>query len=238
MEEDLPNVLGRMANGLDVLAGDFSLIQQLIQKDRECIEAGTFVFRCGEPRFHQVSYWFYLLDEFYINREQARQIAEATASENNGFHLALNGIELSIIQGQIKLVPQEEQPWVDAEILIRQGKNEQINLGKQTLQVSFREGNTLPANHAVLVFDADRLVFPLSLNHPKQGDRFRPLGMSGSKLLSDFYNDLKIPASEKSIQWVVRDGDQRIVAVLPYRISEEVKVLDKTSSLLLLELKP
>lgn len=54
---------------------------------------------------------------------------------------------------------------------------------------------------------------PLSLRFWREGDRFRPFGMKGSKLVSDLFTDMKIPSDRKqsipllvkgdSILWVV-----------------------------------
>ena len=46
------------------------------------------------------------------------------------------------------------------------------------------------ANEAYL--DADRIAGRLQLRQARAGDRFKPLGMKGSKLLSDYYTDRKM----------------------------------------------
>ena len=42
------------------------------------------------------------------------------------------------------------------------------------------------------LFDLDAVRFPLRLRNFKKGDRFRPLGMSGSQKLKAFFVDHKI----------------------------------------------
>lgn len=70
--------------------------------------------------------------------------------------------------------------------------------------------------HAYL--DADRLKAPLVARHAERGDRFRPFGMKGSKLVSDFLTDQKIPAYLRSQQWVVLSGGE-IVWVVGLRLA-------------------
>lgn len=48
-------------------------------------------------------------------------------------------------------------------------------------------------------FDADKLQFPLHVRHWQEGDRFHPLGMKGTKKLSDFFVDRKCSILEKRI---------------------------------------
>ncbi|MDY5878595.1 MAG: tRNA lysidine(34) synthetase TilS, partial [Sodaliphilus sp.] len=61
------------------------------------------------------------------------------------------------------------------------------------------------------------------VRHWKNGDRFRPFGMKGSKLLSDLFTDLKLSEREKQEVWVMEaDGD--IIWVIGHRASALYKV--------------
>jgi tRNA(Ile)-lysidine synthase len=71
----------------------------------------------------------------------------------------------------------------------------------------------VPRRSDVLCLDASRITGPLTLRHPRQGDRFSPFGMRGSKLLSDLYTDLKLPHTEKAKQWVLCHGEEIVWAV-------------------------
>ena len=57
----------------------------------------------------------------------------------------------------------------------------------------------------------------------RPGDRMRPLGMSGSRKLSDLLTDAKVPRRMRGSVPVVRDGD-RIVWLAGVRMSEEYRV--------------
>ena len=77
-------------------------------------------------------------------------------------------------------------------------------------------------------FDMDKIAFPLKLRHWKKGDRFKPLGMNGSKLLSDFFNDLGFSEYQKRNVWIMEDAKGLILWVVGYRINDKVKILDST----------
>ncbi len=77
-------------------------------------------------------------------------------------------------------------------------------------------------------FDMDKIAFPLKLRHWKKGDKFKPLGMKGSKLLSDFFNDLGFSEYQKRNVWIMEDANDLILWVVGYRINDKVKILDST----------
>ncbi len=77
-------------------------------------------------------------------------------------------------------------------------------------------------------FDMDKIALPLKLRHWRKGDKFRPLGMKGSKLLSDFFNDLGFSAYQKQNVWIMEDANGLILWVVGYRINDKVKILDST----------
>ena len=93
----------------------------------------------------------------------------------------------------------------------------------------------------VLFVDADLVRFPLSARPPRAGDRFRPFGMHrGSKLLSDFFTDLKLDVAQKQREVVVtmqnENGDEVIVAILGRRIDDRFKITARTRSVAALSL--
>ena len=77
-------------------------------------------------------------------------------------------------------------------------------------------------------FDMDKIAFPLKLRHWRNGDKFKPIGMKGSKLLSDFFNDLGFSTYQKKNVWIMEDSNGLIMWVVGYRISDKVKITDST----------
>ena len=57
----------------------------------------------------------------------------------------------------------------------------------------------------------------------RAGDRMKPLGMSGSKKLSDVFTDLKVPRAERNARVVVECGGE-IVALAGWRVSRDFAV--------------
>ena len=95
----------------------------------------------------------------------------------------------------------------------------------------------------VLFVDADLVRLPLSARPPRAGDRFRPFGMHrGSKLLSDFFTDLKLDVAQKQREVVVtmqnENGDEVIVAILGRRIDDRFKITAATRTVAAISFLP
>lgn len=73
------------------------------------------------------------------------------------------------------------------------------------------------------LLDAEKLAFPLILRSWQVGDKFVPLGMKGTKLISDYLIDVKIPRSQKEKTFVLTSGNE-IVWLVGHRINEHYKV--------------
>ncbi|MCF0182598.1 MAG: tRNA lysidine(34) synthetase TilS [Muribaculaceae bacterium] len=71
------------------------------------------------------------------------------------------------------------------------------------------------------------------LRHWRVGDRFRPFGMRGSKLLSDLFADLKLTEMERRKAWLL-EADGTILWVLGYRAAAHFPVTPASTSYLLL----
>lgn len=95
----------------------------------------------------------------------------------------------------------------------------------------------------VLFIDADLVRLPLSARAPRPGDRFRPFGMhAGSRLLSDFFTDLKLDVAQKEREIVVttqnENGDEIIVAILGRRIDDRFKITAATRTVAAISFLP
>lgn len=81
----------------------------------------------------------------------------------------------------------------------------------------------------IAALDYDMLQFPLLVRPWQAGDFFYPLGMKGSKKISDLLIDLKIPMAMKKKVLVVTSQD-KVVWVVGYRIDERFKVVENTKT--------
>ena len=65
--------------------------------------------------------------------------------------------------------------------------------------------------------DKAKVQLPLKLRRKKDGDLFHPIGMIGKKKISKFFKDEKIPILAQQKIWLLCDGNDQVLGVVPYR---------------------
>lgn len=83
-----------------------------------------------------------------------------------------------------------------------------------------------------ITLDAEKVSFPLTYRLVKEGDRFQPFGMKGSKLLSDYMTDRKFDYIQKKTQHVLTDSKGEIIWLIGERTSEKTKITETTKKIL------
>lgn len=85
---------------------------------------------------------------------------------------------------------------------------------------------------SVAMLDRAKLRLPLQVRNVATGDRFRPFGMRGSKLVSDYLTDRKKSIIEKRNQLVVVDAQGEIVWLVGERVASTCAVTPATIDIL------
>jgi len=93
----------------------------------------------------------------------------------------------------------------------------------------------IPDKQTIACFDYNKLRFPLVLRHWREGDRMVPLGMKGSKKLSDLFIDQKLSQAEKKSIWLLASGED-IVWVAGLRIDGRFRITGHTRDILMAEI--
>ncbi|MFH1092505.1 MAG: tRNA lysidine(34) synthetase TilS [Pseudomonadota bacterium] len=88
---------------------------------------------------------------------------------------------------------------------------------------------------AQAALDLEQVSLPLTVRSPRAGDRFQPLGLEGTKKLSDFFIDARVPAGVRAKVPLVWDS-LGIVWVGGMRPAERVRVGRRTQAVLLISL--
>lgn len=94
----------------------------------------------------------------------------------------------------------------------------------------------LQVNPEIAQLDFDQLRFPMIVRKVKEGDRFRPLGMKGSKLLSDFFIDQKFSDYHKRNTFVLVNADGEIAWIVGRRIGHRFRITSATKKIYILGL--
>ena len=162
---------------------------------------------------------FEWLRDYGFNTDQVHFIHEAIKTGQPGTSFFSPTHRVTIERDGLELTP------------ICQQVNINIELSYQMLERD--EQFQIDPSPKVAQLDYDKLTFPLQLRKWQAGDRFHPLGMKGSKLLSDFFVDQKMTTRQKEECCVLATADDQIVWVVGRRIDERYKVTDKKKTVLI-----
>lgn len=90
-----------------------------------------------------------------------------------------------------------------------------------------------PHDKNAACFDLDKIEYPITVRYAKEGDKFVPFGMEGTKLVSDFLTDIKKNVFEKERQLVVCCGGQ-IAWLVGERTDNRFKIDESTKRVLMM----
>ena len=229
---------------IDCLSAENELYRNLIDDKLAEIEFVKDGYRSIENRHflnneNGKQLLFEWVRRFGFNYEQAESMFEAIENEKSGAMFysdnsvgtrhAASVLVASVQKYKIEIFEnrvEEEEFIIEPENLktLKLENYQILNFSVLNKDENFK----LIKDTSVAQLDMDKITFPLKLRHWKKGDKFKPLGMKGSKLLSDFFNDLGFTAYQKQSTWIMEDAKGLILWVVGCRINDKVKILDTT----------
>lgn len=130
------------------------------------------------------------------------------------------------------ITPNNDTP--QAEILLTDNATYATPHGTLTIGLNTYDGTIDKSRHTATL-DNSKLKKPLKMRPIQRGDRFRPLGMKGSKLVSDYLTDRKKTLPEKQRQLAVVDRNNNIVWLVGERPAAPYAVTPQTTEVLILK---
>ena len=193
---------------------------QIVQKAKvlEPVERPTLTFQL----------LFEWLRDYGFNTDQCHFIYETMGTGiGNRYYSSTH----QLVIGRNELQLSEIKPVVDKESQIEVGEEEIISpIHLRFSRFEKTESFVIDKSPDVALLDADKVKFPLTLRHWRHGDRFHPLGMKGSKLLSDFFVDRKFMEAQKKNVFLLVSAENEILWVVGQRIDDRFKVASETKS--------
>ena len=107
-----------------------------------------------------------------------------------------------------------------------------IPTGTLVSQLSEDRIRSIPDGRFSAVFDMDQLDLPLFIRNRKEGDRFHPFGLNGSKKVKDFLIDQKVPKYLRDQIPILVDKKHKILWIIGYRTSQIGCVTESTERML------
>ena len=201
-------------------------LSQIIINDGNTQRLPYSAFRIPHSAFQLLFEW---LRQYGFNPDQCHFIFEAM---HTGVGNKYYSPTYQLVIGRNELQLSEIKSTSDEEIIIEVGQEEIAS----PIHLRFSRFNrttdfVIDKSPDVALLDADKIQFPLSLRHWRHGDRFHPLGMKGSKLLSDFFVDQKFAEAQKQGVFLLVSADNEILWVVGHRIDDRFKVTSETKSI-------
>lgn len=211
-----PEAREKILESVSHLASENQLYRELLKEKLSQIETVDGVLHSIPKRHFDLQLLFEWIRDFGFSYSQCDSIFSSLNSES-GKEFYSADYQLVIEKETIEIFP--------------------INLNLNNPKLSFEQFEKTP-NFVVLTTDSnvaqidyDKLKLPLKTRIWQQGDRFHPLGMRGTKLVSDFFNDNNFTAFQKKITPILVDSDGQIVWIVGHRIDDRFKITEKTKTI-------
>lgn len=174
----------------------------------------------------------YILKQYSFDSSIEAQVLEAIKAGQSG-KLFLSKTHTCLLDRDVIIIKENNTSNTNQSYSLDENVSsisEPINLHLEILE----EAKIIIANDLVCL-DFEKLTFPLQLRKWKEGDSFQPLGMKGTKKLSDFFVNQKYTLFQKEEQWLLTSNDE-IVWIVGKRIDERFKVNESTTKTLVISL--
>ena len=229
-----PEARQGLYKSLEHLSAENELFRELLKEKLSQIvrrEDGIQKVKVPEPvegptlSFQLLFEW---LRNYGFNTDQCRFIFEAMETGIGNKYCSPTH---QLVIGRNELQLSEIKSVSDEEIQIEVGKGEIISpIHLRFSRFEKSSDFVIDKSSDVALLDFDKLHFPLTLRHWRHGDRFHPLGMKGSKLLSDFFVDQKFTEAQKQNVFLLVSAESEILWVVGYRIDDRFKIEETTKS--------
>jgi tRNA(Ile)-lysidine synthase len=178
---------------------------------------------------------FELLKPFgitHLNQDALVRVLDSSASGKQ-FHTG----SYILTRDRTCLIITKDEYQQNAEVIIDENTSEiRIPVSMKLKKFKKTQAFSIPADPRIAALDADLIRFPLILRKWHNGDRFYPLGLNGSKKLSDFLINIKLPLPDKDNVRVI-ESDGKIAWIVNLRLDNRFKITKQTQNILIIELQ-
>ncbi len=231
-EQQFPQAKERILDTMSNVADDHVLLMELIEKalpDEHHFNINTLI---NQPLASTLLY--HRIRHLGFNTEQCAQAVNSARQGNIGRVFPAKGHLLVVNRHSLDIEaisqPQEVEIPVDLKNGLATPINLNISYGNMPFTPLMCDGKRKVAFNTQLL-DCQHVV----LRHWRRGDRIKPFGMKGSKLVSDLFNDHRLDHAERHAVWLL-EADGEILWVIGHRSSALYPVKIESQDYLILSL--
>lgn len=206
-------------------------VQQQIEQIESQISVSTKEnIILDKEKLHQQSDFvkFEILKKYGFNKPE--EINKIFTAETGSFFFSSN-YQLLINRDELILINLDCNIQKNSEIILTNAVNKyQKDLAINLFHL-ISETETIN-KHFTWLFDAEKISFPLKLRKKKEGDLFYPVHFSGKKKVSKFFKDEKLSNLAKQKIWLLTDGNDDVLGIIPFRQDKRYAKDEKTKTIL------
>jgi tRNA(Ile)-lysidine synthase len=155
-----------------------------------------------------------------LGRERAAEIARLAATDEGGAVELGGGLIAACEAGFVRFTASAVDAAPEPVVLGLPGR---VRLGEWEVRAELHPGPMQPAGPELATLDAEALRGRLEVRTWRDGDRMRPLGMSGTKTLQDLFTDGHVPRTlRRTLPVVTVDG--QVAWVAGVAVSEDFRL--------------
>lgn len=176
------------------------------------------------------------LTNFLVRFGFSNQVVQNILTTNQtGSYWLSNSHKLTLNRGELLISSKTEPSKLAFEI--HSLKADEIKLGDFIVKIDLLDNAPSHFDNDKLYLDITSIHMPLIIRHLVKGDTFAPLGLQGKhKKISDYLINKKISLPDKQSCFVLEDRS-KICAVVPYGISDLVKLNSSSTKTLVISLQ-
>lgn len=175
---------------------------------------------------------FEILQTYGFTSQQVRQIY-SNLGASTGKLYSSGAYDMAIDRGRI-LLSAKREPLSDMRIpepgIYVIDDDKRLRIRQLTVDSAF----DISRESSIASVDAANVSFPLTLRPVREGDRFVPFGMNGSKLVSDYLTDRKRNVFEKRAQLLLEDATGKAVWLVGERVDDRCRITEQSISALVI----
>jgi tRNA(Ile)-lysidine synthase len=235
LHQALPHLKSNLLGALNHLKGSELLLDVEVARFRESgttTNSGRLEIHIEKLKatVHPEAYLYELLKEYHFNLPDAMLLLNAQNGKNIKSGNMLLTKERKVLILSTAAV--SEAVYLEIDSLSETVEVENMQLKLKKLQVEDATAYLKNSNLTdKILLDTHKIEWPLILRTWQHGDRIKPYGMQGSKLISDLLTDGKIPSLEREKVVVLISGSE-IIWLVGIRTSRHHKITSETKSII------
>lgn len=239
LQETFPAFKNNIAENIERLKAVHDLYTQQIEQFRRQLTERRgkdwFISILKLKKVHpQATILYEIIKPFHFNYDQSLQVMNMLDSASG--HRVEND-QFFILKDRDFLIISAKNTEASEMILIEQDTG-YLKTADFEMHIKTRDSAHYEIKKDLCIgqFDMARLSFPLLLRKWRQGDYMYPLGMKKKKKIARILIDEKIAMHHKEQTWVL-ESNKKIIWLVGLKTDERAKIDEKTSQLLLINLK-